>query len=159
MSESELKGLYNLREDHRVTGIIYRETLHEIKKKVVEKVIKEGALAGKEFGLDAKNRKLVYQGHKAINPLLTKILSIDSGTGVNQFHWRIATFDDGRFSNLTISTGKAVVHLPEDLTKEEFSEILKVTGITDIDQHNIDWELGSLERRTNLCKIIKEFAD
>jgi hypothetical protein len=54
--------------------------------------------------------------------------------------------------------GKATVQLPEDLTKKEFDKILEVTGITDIDQWIIDWQLGKLKKRIDLCKIIKEFA-
>lgn len=151
-----MKELYDLEENYRVAGSMYRERLHEIKKETVEKLLKEGVLSEKVFHLDPNNRKLVYQGSEEIHPLLTEVLSLEQTVMVNRFHWRIATFDNKRFSNLTISMGKAVVHLPEDMTKEEFKEILKVTGITEIDRHNVDWELGRLERMSNLCKIIRD---
>lgn len=151
-----MKELYDLEENYRVAGSMYRERLHEVKKLTVERLLKEGILSGKVFHLDANDRKLVYQGSEEIHPLLTKVLSLEQTITVNHFHWRIATFDNKRFSNLTISMGKAVVHLPEDMTKEEFKEILKVTGITEIDRPNVDWELGRLERMSDLCKIIRD---
>lgn len=158
MLESELEKLNSLDEDYHVASATYREKLNEIEQKLVEKIIKGGVLAGKKFYLDAKNRKLVYQGHKEIHPLLTIVLDVQRSTMVKRIHWRIATFGNKRFSNLTISMGKATVQLPEDLTKKEFDKILEVTGITDIDQWIIDWELGKLKKRTDLCEIIKEFA-
>jgi hypothetical protein len=158
MLESDLKKLNSLDEDYRVASAMYRERLDEIEQRVVKKIIKEGALAGKKFHFDAKNRKLVYQGYKEIHPLLTKVLDIQRSTMVKRIHWRIAAFGNRRFSDLTISTGKATVQLPEDLTKKEFDKILEITGITDIDQWIIDWELDKSKKRTDLCKIIKEFA-
>lgn len=158
MLESELKELNNLDKNYHAASTAYRERLYEIKKKVVEKIIKEGALAGKKFCLDAKNRELVYQGYKEIHPLLTEVLDIEHSTMIKRIHWRIATFDDRRVSELIISMGKATIRLPKDMTKKEFSKILEVTGITDIDLWIIDWELGKSERKTNLCKIIKKFA-
>jgi hypothetical protein len=158
MLESELKKLNSLDKACFAASAMYREKINEIEQKVVEKIIKEGALAGKKFHLDAENRKLVYQGYREIHPLLTMVLDIQRSTMVKRIYWKIATFDNKRFSNLIISMGNAKVQLPEDLTKKEFDKILEVTGITDIDQWIIDWQLDKLKRRIDLCKIIKDFA-
>lgn len=158
MLESDLKKLNSLDKDCFAASAMYREKINEVEQKVVEKIIKEGVLAGKKFYPDVENRKLVYQGYREIHPLLTKVLNIQRSTMVKRIHWKIATFDNKRFSDLTISMGNATIQLPENLTKKEFDKILEVTGITDIDQWIIDWQLGKLKKRIDLCKIIKEFA-
>jgi hypothetical protein len=64
MLESDLKKLNSLDKDCFAASAMYREKINEVEQKVVEKIIKEGVLAGKKFYPDVENRKLVYQGYR-----------------------------------------------------------------------------------------------